>query len=86
MRPSKAGTVVDVCSGDTDCLLTYGDGHTTVMVLACEHFPLGLSLWIQYSVFFYCILSLFRVARLTPVTRWIGKILSFLSFFLYKEI
>ena len=81
MRPSKAVTVVDVCSGDTDCLLAYGDGHTTVMVLALEHFLLGLSLWIQYSAFFYCILSLFRVARLTPVTRWIGKILSFLSFF-----
>ena len=40
VKPSKAGTVVDVCSGDTDCLLTYGDGHTSVMVLACEHFPL----------------------------------------------
>ena len=77
MKPSNARTVVDVCSGDTDCLLTYGVGHTTVMVIACEHFPLGLSLWIQYSVLFYCILSLFRVARLTPVTRWIGKILSF---------
>ena len=82
VKPSKAGTVVDVCSGDTDCLLTYGDGHTTVMVIACEHFSLGLSLWIQHSAFFYCILSLLRVARLTPVTRWMGKILSFLSFFM----
>ena len=85
MRPSKAGTVVDVCSGDTGCSRTYGDGHAIVMVLACEHFPLRLSLWIPYSAFLYCILSLFRVARLTPVTRWIGKILSFLSFFFMER-